>query len=342
MLAAARLPVVLLTLAAFSPPSADSRRSKAAKSDRSFSPGSGPGSGPGPGPGSGSGPGPGSGSGSGRANPFSPPRLLSPDDLLGLAQIGARPPSEGIRVPPRAGWEGFGGCGTLVLLADQEVEPDARTAEWRQLIVDTAASLGQPPSLVFGFAHAGPTLTAALAQHRASFERGGSQVWLFTPLSEQDAGPVPNPVLEGGDPAPAQPAGQSAGWLGSAASLLGIGKQAGVRGEEISGPALTRLWLAGRLLDAQDMRSVDTLQTVGFNACGAALVGADGAHHVTNAVIATNELQKTLLQQVTPRPLANDFLSLSDCAAFSNTDAPDAQIRQEADQGGGGYQPPSV
>eukprot|EP01045_Picozoa_sp_COSAG04_P043151 COSAG04_NODE_14000_length_584_cov_0.738144_1_plen_156_part_10 len=156
MLAAARLRVVLLTLAAFSPPSTDSRRSKAAKSDRSFSAGSGSGS----------------GSGSGRANPFSPPRLLSQDELLGLAQIGARPPSEGIRVPPRAGWEGFGGCGTLVLLADEEATPDARTVEWRQLIADTAASLGQPPSLVFGFAHADPTLTAALAQHRASFERG--------------------------------------------------------------------------------------------------------------------------------------------------------------------------
>ena len=130
------------------------------------------------------------------------------------------------RASARDGWHGVGACGSLVLLSDHSASPNAITTDRRQILVETAKALKHPLALVFGLVHASTALATALGQNETVFARGGSQVWMFTPVS---GGDDIGPMATGSGVS-----NRGQGWLGSllssVGSLLGAGGESTVAG----------------------------------------------------------------------------------------------------------------
>ena len=149
----------------------------------------------------------------------------------------------------------------------------------------------------------------ALAQNRATFASGGSQVWFFKPVETTETiGQAPSPSErssvgnhDSGDPAAVAAAGgEATGWFGSMLqSLVGADAPSDsfIGSSSVADAALTRLYLQGHPLHDSLLRNAASLQTAAFGICDAALLAdADGMHHALPAVQATNELQRSLMQ----------------------------------------------
>ena len=168
-------------------------------------------------------------------HPFVPLRTISEAELLDLLRIPNTEDQSGRASARRDGWHGVGACGSLVLLSDHHAAPNAVTTERRQILDETARALRHPPALVLGLAHASTALATALGQNETVFARGGSQVWMFTPVGGGDA----TPMTTGSS---VSTSGQ--GWLGSLLSsvsaLFGAGGESTVAGGRA-------LWLSASL-----------------------------------------------------------------------------------------------
>ena len=148
----------------------------------------------------------------------------------------------------------------------------------------------------------------ALAQNRATFASGGSQVWFFKPVETTETiGQAPSPSErssvgnhDSDGPAAVAAAGEATGWFGSMLQPL-VGADAPsdsfIGSSSVADAALTRLYLQGHPLHDSLLRNAASLQTATFGICDAALLAdADGMHHALPAVQATNELQRSLMQ----------------------------------------------
>lgn len=196
-----------------------------------------------------------------------------------------------------AAWDtrgAVGACGALVLLSDHHIAPNVRTAERRQIFVDTAEAFRTSPALVFGLVPTSTALAIALGQNKTAFAYGESQVWMFKRLGADNvvaAAPAHYATAKSDDVGTTEQ-----GWIGSL--LSSVGSLVGVGGEDrVADAARSRLYLQGHPLHDNLLQSAASLQAAVFGMCDAALLAdSNGVQHLLPAVRATNEMQQSLMQ----------------------------------------------